>query len=69
MQPSAFDHKQFRVKEESQSLLIRSLNEYVFKNNPLFNKESKNKKNLTLPNNLLFSRIKIIVDLFVYLLL
>jgi hypothetical protein len=29
MQPLLFDNKQFRIKEESQRLLIRSLNEYV----------------------------------------
>jgi hypothetical protein len=29
MQPLSFDNKQFRIKEESQRLLIRSLNEYV----------------------------------------
>ncbi|CAF0975373.1 unnamed protein product [Rotaria sp. Silwood1] len=28
IQPLSFDHKQFRVKEESQRLLIRSLNEF-----------------------------------------
>ena len=30
MQPLSFENKQFRIKEESQRLLIRTLNEYVF---------------------------------------
>lgn len=31
IQRTAFDSKQFRIKEEGQRLLITSLNEYVFK--------------------------------------
>ncbi len=30
MQPLSFENKQFRIKEESQRLIIRTLNEYVF---------------------------------------
>ena len=30
MQPLSFENKQFRIKEECQRLLIRTLNEYVF---------------------------------------
>ncbi|CAF4453206.1 unnamed protein product, partial [Adineta steineri] len=29
IQPLAFENKQFRIKEETQRLLIRTLNEYV----------------------------------------
>ncbi len=30
MQPISFENKQFRIKEESQRLIIQTLNEYVF---------------------------------------
>lgn len=37
MQASVFENKQFRIKEESQRLLVRTLNEYVsIKENKVF---------------------------------
>jgi hypothetical protein len=42
MQALSFENKQFRIKEESQRLVIRTLNEYVFKRTRLVLKNIRN---------------------------